>query len=247
LLYTTAVPSAAWVARRFGGLLRTDDDGTSWSEIAPVGTNALIYPVSASVAWMASAGRLSKTVDGGRSWIGQDVGDGAVVTSVVPVAERDAWLTALVGPTAGFNLTYVVFRTTDGGATWLRGSSFGAPAPPGLAASSPSVAWLRIEPSSDPRCGPGASSLYATIDGGATWQVQSYGTPRVLTGLAVGSRLEAWAIGRDGSVLATIDGGATWTTQLEPTYIPLNAIAAGSASSLWAVGARGGILRGSPD
>jgi photosystem II stability/assembly factor-like uncharacterized protein len=52
-----------------------------------------------------------------------------------------------------------------------------------------------------------------TIDGGATWTIQTSNTTKLLDGVAFIDSIYGWAVGGSGTIVRTIDGGATWTLQ----------------------------------
>src|SRR6266545_4946429 len=60
-------------------------------------------------------------------------------------------------------------------------------------------------------------TIYATIDGGATWIVRPSGTTAPLASVSFSNSNTGMARGADGTTLRTINSGATWTVQSEGT------------------------------
>ena len=85
--------------------------------------------------------------------------------------------------------------------------------------------------------------VFATVDGGASWQPQTVpaGTPCGLTAVAFSDASHGWVMGDGGIVLLTSDGGATWTRQtVRPaTNLPDTVCADGHG---WAIGENGAIF-----
>jgi photosystem II stability/assembly factor-like uncharacterized protein len=156
------------------------------------------------------------TNDGGQTW------------SLVPRAEvppdpdfvdrRHGWI--MKGHPIGLE------RTTDGGRTWQRLSLPGytsvghglhfsmAPIVDGLAFVSPTAGFVEVAPFNFSR-----EELFATTDGGVTWQ------PRVLpAGASLLQMVDArrgYAQGRGGVYYSTADGGQTWRVILRnKSFVP---------------------------
>jgi photosystem II stability/assembly factor-like uncharacterized protein len=59
----------------------------------------------------------------------------------------------------------------------------------------------------------GFGTILRTVDGGATWTLQSSGTTNWLFGVSFVDANTGTAVGDFGTILRTMNGGATWTTQ----------------------------------
>ena len=176
-----------------GQVVRTTDGGGRWLNVSPeggFGEGAYLsgYFLDASTAWVlpsspasTDTGRLYRSQDGGRTW--QD--------SEVPFAggqlqfldTRAGW--ALVGRGAAAGSSAVdIYRTADGGVSWERVYSIDpqkaaepgqlpfAGQKTGLAFRDNLHGWVGGEEPMD-----GYVWLFATQDGGSTWQHQDLALP----------------------------------------------------------------------
>jgi photosystem II stability/assembly factor-like uncharacterized protein len=81
-------------------------------------------------------------------------------------------------------------------------------------------------------------SIYATTDGGATWEARPSPTKQPLFSIAFADERTGWAVGKSGTILHTTDGGATWTVQKNPIEPAKHffKVAVAGANTVWAVG-----------
>ncbi len=184
----------------------------------PSGYVHAMQRVSASTGWALTSQRLARTTDGGTSWT--DITPVGVTTrqliGVRFVDETHGWA---VVPGVQSNIPpgqtpLLVYRTADGGSTWI-------PAPLGTTtyggAGSASVffvdlmhGWVVVPLESSSQFNPG--DLFATSDGGLTWTKRrvpvggriSFVTPT--TGWVAGG-------GPGNQIFMSADGGASWTQQ----------------------------------
>jgi photosystem II stability/assembly factor-like uncharacterized protein len=122
-----------WDSRRgilpatLGGALcvySTVDAGHSWSSPVLVGPTVIgtIAPIlfvrDSSHWWLASAGRLDRTVDGGRTWgaLPNGLPAGMVYAGIDFVSAYDGWAVA----TTQDGSNGVLLKTHDGGRTWVQ-------------------------------------------------------------------------------------------------------------------------------
>jgi len=180
--------------------MRTDDGGQSWS--------TTILP-----------GQPAPTSGGG--FVNSPMNNGMSCPSTqVCVAS------ALLSPIGGS--TSIVWRTNDGGATWLVGSL-----PDGLTSAGPLSCpdslhcWIVAG-----SYGKGSNNqLLESIDGGASWNVRS---PQGLSGTTIWGSVSCptdnncWLAGevtganRESVVYASTDGGQTWTNVQLPSAVGTN-------------------------
>ncbi|HZV13418.1 MAG TPA: YCF48-related protein, partial [Candidatus Kapabacteria bacterium] len=126
-----------------------------------------------------------------------------------------------------------LFRTTDGGGTWIQQNS-------GVFQTLYDVAFANA--------GTGIAvgeyyTIIRTTDGGATWENQNvtsnYQHVRATGTLNAASfpdPLHAFAVGDDGVIVASEDGGHTWLNQKSGTRASLNGVAFADANNGYAVG-----------
>lgn len=179
-------------------------------------------------------GRVFRTADGGRDW--KDVTPtGYASNSVSPYFydAQNAWITADVGATST-----LVWRTSDGGASWQRGEAFKVA---GLHGRGPTTlfffdaenGWL-LGSSVNPVSPADLSAfefefLYRTSDGGIHWRLvadtrtHSPGCP--WADVSFSSRTTGWMTtactpsGGSPGLIASRDGGATWVSQALPVTL----------------------------
>lgn len=143
-----------------GVILRSTNNGATWSAITPPTTNKVfndVHFVSASVGWIVgNSGVILRSTDGGATWATQTSGlssqDG--LNSVTFIDANNGWA-------AGGRK---VVRTTDGGATWTvedvgEGARIRA-----IQALSPTTLWIGGYDFST-----GKSLVAQSTDGGETW------------------------------------------------------------------------------
>ncbi len=169
------------------GVTISTDDGTTWrntnaSALTGPGTASggfqAISVLNSSSAWLAafniSSGQkpsvsLFRTADAGTSWTRRNltldsspiVGPYAGTGSLFFADNMNGWLMARLVSSAAFS-NGVLYRTTDGGASWIEES---IPIAGTIGFVTLSDGWVAG--------GAAGAELYATHDGGATWIKQS--------------------------------------------------------------------------
>jgi photosystem II stability/assembly factor-like uncharacterized protein len=214
----------------------------SFGELAPVFADA----TSGAVGF--GSGLVLRTADGGATWQAASSGYGAALRAVARLgsgalmavgAEEDRGVVQTRGadgrwqlraapgaaplvsvqPTGGasanaLDATGIVHRTTDGGASWS--AATGTP----TLTSATDAAFVSGAVGYVSGGGFGASALWRTSDGGATWAPVQQGDERpegqYVAVEAIGE--SAWAARFDGFLWRTSDGGATWTTARLPGF-----------------------------
>jgi photosystem II stability/assembly factor-like uncharacterized protein len=222
----------AWVGGSAGEVLRTTDGGATWQDVSPPGSAGLLFrDVEAQSARRASvlsigegdASRIYTTTDGGRSWRLAFVNDD-------PAAFYDC-MAFFAGGRRGLALSdpvggkFRIAATEDWGRTWHVLPDAGMPpAVEGEFAFAASGTCLVTSGGRDAwfGTGGGASRVFHSRDGGATWTVVTapipaaaaggvfslaFRTPR--HGAMVGGDFTAPENGANASGY-TRDGGATW-------------------------------------
>lgn len=181
-----------------GKILRSADQGVSWTDVSPAGFFEDWLDMAFNAAGVGIAvgpsGRVARSTNGGASW--QEL--------VTPLSEPGTAVafadanTAVVMGNIGQTM-----RSTDAGATWTTGFAFGASAFYRLRFSSPTFG-LAVS---------GANGLtLRTTDGGETWTRIGGGTiDENVVGMAAspsGNVVLAGSLAR--ALLRSVDGGATW-------------------------------------
>jgi photosystem II stability/assembly factor-like uncharacterized protein len=125
-----------------------------------------------------------------------------------------------------------VFKTTDGGATWVAQVSTVNVNLYDVFFSDATHGWA---------VGAGGT-IIATTDGGTTWAAQTSGVATTLNSVYFISNTNGWVVGDGGVILVTTNGGGTWTPQTSGVATDLNDVYFVDATHGWAVGDGGVIL-----
>src|SRR5712692_10069758 len=196
-------------------VLYTTNGWSTWKDVTPHKA-ALVaggYFLSGEEAWIAESGQqpgaiVSHTTDGGQTW------QSATLSANVPVDparmsfinSQDGWIEGETGGATG-NDFETIFRTTNGGKSWVAVASTGSDNTPatfpyagrktGLTFVNASTGWAT------------SNGLYVTHDGGATWQQQPLPAQACCL-------LPTFFTAHDGilpggsQLFVTHDGGTTW-------------------------------------
>ncbi len=228
-----------------GGVWKTSDAGTTWTSIfegqqdASIGALA-VAPSSPNILYvgtgesdirsnLATGNGVYKSLDGGETW--QNVGlkeTRQISRIVVDPNHAEVVYVAALGHAYGPNDERGVYKSTDGGSTWMqvlnKGPRIGA-ADLAIATDAPDVLlaamWEAHRPpwsTYAPIGGPG-SGLHRSTDGGKTWtQLTGHGLPggewgRVGVAIAPGTkgkRLYALIDAKEAGLYRSDDGGDSW-------------------------------------
>ncbi len=85
-------------------------------------------------------------------------------------------------------------------------------------------------------------SIFATTDGGRSWQPQTSSVRSDLLDVKFISATEGFAAGADGTIVHTTNSGATWHRDASGTTLRFERLFFANAGSGWAVGFGGAIL-----
>ncbi|MFH2104069.1 MAG: glycoside hydrolase domain-containing protein [Chloroflexota bacterium] len=213
-------------------LFWTDDNGRNWREITPayaaqatIGAVKFIDPQRGWAILTITDGSpmsyiLARTVNGGVNWQYTPLalfqqGDVDALAGEIYLEWFDAstgWLVIKKSTSSNFSLGSL-FRTTDGGSTWTRGS---APIGEPVYFVTRDIGWMAG--------GAAGDELYRSIDGGRTWQPQTVQPSPEGAGRLVNYLLPQFGDSNTGtlpvlvndgynaqlSLYATSDGGASW-------------------------------------
>jgi photosystem II stability/assembly factor-like uncharacterized protein len=181
---------SGWVAGEdTNRILRTTDGGVHWNDVTPRGARAggwITAFLDANHAWIASSLQpgsgstdfsveIYRTSDGGRSWqrAGRVGADAGFPSALSFVDTRNGWLFMRLDMAAGSE-GVAFYGTRDGGATWTKLSEADTT---GLSGHLPLMCFKNLPVFLDANHGwtpaacnnGGGPYLYATRDGGYTW------------------------------------------------------------------------------
>ncbi len=198
-----------------------------------------VYFVDSKRGWVGGdEGYLSRTDDGGQSWVRQTVG---TTNPINDIYFRDK--------EAGFLLAgNIIFITHDNGTRWQASRSFLSEEFEGadvelysVRFSSKKKGWVVGSISRNERVVD--SILVYTDDAGQSWRRQRAPSRTELIHIDFVSDKRGWIVGEGGTILYTQDAGETWTKQTSGTNATIYHIDFRNDKRGWAVGERGTILR----
>jgi photosystem II stability/assembly factor-like uncharacterized protein len=175
--------------------------GWCWQNPRPTGNrvNAVFF-LNGTIGWRAGEnGEIFKTTDGGTTWMRQNSGITAAITSIRFLDESTGWAAGSYG---------ALLRTTDGGTTW-NVSKVGDGQYPGNEATGLTVvdAKTLFLGRSLSAGGNYYGTMYSSKDGGLSWQLISP-LPYVITSTG---KLWSW---QTNVLSVSKDGGLTYATSL---------------------------------
>ncbi|HEV7798955.1 MAG TPA: YCF48-related protein, partial [Pyrinomonadaceae bacterium] len=180
------------------------------TQVAPPGQDLnTVYFLDNKRGWVGGDnGFLSRTEDGGHSWIKQVVQTDAPINDIY-FRDKDA----------GFLIAgNAIFATRDNGVRWTEARRFlprefeGADVELySVRFSSKKKGWVVGSVSKRERVID--SILLYTDDAGVTWQRQRAPSRLELIHIDFANDKRGWISGAEGTILATADGGASWTKQ----------------------------------
>ena len=204
--------------------LPTGNGGWSWQNPLPQGgdyTGGCF--LDAAHGWLISGGDIFQTSDGGASLTLQ-AHHNVTFRDITFVDATHGW--AVGDPANATKGTGIIYRTTDGGKSWLRVRLQLVGGVNAVSFANRKVGWAVC-----------ARSVLRTVDGGLHWTV-CVRTVRLLNDVqALGTR-QAWACGNVDTLLHTVDGGATWKSLNTGTHENLSVIQFTSADSGWVAGTK---------
>jgi photosystem II stability/assembly factor-like uncharacterized protein len=232
-LATTAGSPASLFAATKAGLYHSDDLGGTWRLVSDGPKYLLRSDPSSSTTLYAVDTGVSKSTDGGRTWV--ESSHGLIATDVTALAASSTRLYAAVGGD--------VFASTDAGSTWRKSVVL---SPFGL------VTALLIDPRAASTVYAGTCSasagMYRSLDGGTTWLPFNSGMR--IEGLCV--RSLAAQPGVEGAVFAGTMNQGLFRLAAGADIWHLSSPGPASAAALWIdpsrpntvwAGGSGGLLR----
>jgi photosystem II stability/assembly factor-like uncharacterized protein len=220
-------------------ILTTADGGATWSTRTQGSINDVLSMVALDRdhAWGSHdyGGKVSRTTDGGRTWLVSEVGEQYLVLGGIDMADlQHGW-------TVGFETTYYegrIYRTTDGGASWQMQFDPTANVLRSVAALDAQTA---IIVGGDRYSGP---IRHRTTDGGASWHELNVPITYFFYDVFFLDSETGWMVGGNGEdIVKTTDGGDTWFVQHTPAQYTLSSIHFSDPNNGWAGGYYGTLIR----
>jgi photosystem II stability/assembly factor-like uncharacterized protein len=224
MLAPIASAQAGWVGTKVG--LANNDLNT-------------VYFLDSKRGWVGGdEGFLSRTDDGGSTWLRQVVGTTSGINDIYFRDKENGFL--LAGNT--------IFATQDSGTRWSESRRFLPTEFDGASVELYSVrfpnkkkGWVVGSVSRGDRIID--SILVFTDDSGTTWQRQSAPSRLELIHVDFVNDKRGWIVGAGGTILYTQDAGQSWIKQSSGTTATIFHIDFRDEKRGWAVGERGTILR----
>jgi photosystem II stability/assembly factor-like uncharacterized protein len=198
-----------------------------------------VYFLDGKRGWVGGdGGFLSRTDDGGGTWIRQTVGTTEAINDIYFRDKEAGFL--LAGNT--------IFVTRDNGTRWNQARSFMQQEFEGadvelysVRFSSKKKGWVVGSVSKSDRVID--SILVYTDDGGETWTRKRTPSRLELIHIDFINDKRGWIVGDGGTILTTQDAGETWTKQVSGVEGTLYHVDFRDENRGWVVGERGTLLR----
>jgi len=234
-----------WAVGQYGTILKTTNGGQTWT---PQTSNTVahlgrVFFVDANNGWADGSipgvndGIFLRTTNGGATWTVTSAGQILGLPAGIP-----GWLGSLrffsssVGwAVGGAPATYGgsgIFKTTNGGATWVRKFSV-AQGQSAIFFADQQNGWT---------VGP-VGSMYRTTDGGENWMPLTLGTTLSLSDVHFADTSTGWAVGSPGTIFKTTNGGNSWTSRFFGSTAAIGDVHALNASTVVVTGGDGFIRR----
>jgi photosystem II stability/assembly factor-like uncharacterized protein len=214
-------------------LLRTTDGGERWQRIDIAANEShsrlsrMLISADGKFWLIGEAGALFVSQDNGETWKSISLPVPRLLLSADFPTNGPARL-------AGAGTT--ILRSSDHGQTWLSDNAANSVAAHmrinSIHFPEPKFGWIVGD----------AGRIYATVDGGRTWQAQNSGVSDDLRDVRFLDVNEGWVVGADGVLLHTTDGGAHWEAENSRTRHPLDRLFV-IKGDVWVVGFGGTILK----
>jgi photosystem II stability/assembly factor-like uncharacterized protein len=188
------------------GVYRSHDGGTSWQLLGPVTSVDLVADSSAAGTLYAYLYGITKTTDGGVTWLDASTGLG----EALPGEPGPSVSTLAIDPSSPSTL-YAgrwekgIYKSTDGGMHWQALDMGFKPS---------GIVSIAVDPNSSSVvfAGTAEDGLFKSTDGGAQWASVRTGQPNLqVFALAFDKESILYAGIYDFGVLVSRDGGNTWT------------------------------------
>jgi photosystem II stability/assembly factor-like uncharacterized protein len=210
------------------------------TRVGPAGQDLnTVFFLDSKRGWVGGdKGFLSRTDDGGHSWVQQVLGTTDAINDIYFRDKDDGFLIA----------GNAIFVTRDNGTRWTDVRRFLPTEFGGADVELYSVRFISkkkgwVVGSVSRGDSVVDSILLTTENAGETWQRQRAPSRLELIHLDFANEKRGWIVGTGGTILATIDGGQTWTKQVSGTTSTIYHVDFRSEKKGLAVGERGAVLR----
>jgi photosystem II stability/assembly factor-like uncharacterized protein len=201
----------------------TIDGGRTW-QLSNTVTGSMydVDLVDQSTGYACGFGGVSKTTNGGQTWVRQAIPLQGNLVGIDFVSATTGWVVGAEGS---------VYKTIDGGSIWLRQRHDTSQFYTGVSFVSATEGWV---------CG--NSAILHTTDGGTTWVTQAVPAGADAIEVRFVDSQNGWAAGALRTILHTTNAGQTWTLQLGGVFedpanrYPFNGLDAVDAANAIAVG-----------
>ena len=220
-----------WAVGAAGAVVNSHDGGYTWFQQDSLSTLALrgVTMANADTGFVVGqGGAIRRTSDGGWTWASQSSGTTSQLNAVDTV---DGTNVVAVG-------NGIALWTSTSGTTWTASAAL----PTDRQVND--VQMLSATDGWAVASAGGASTIFKTIDGGATW-TSAFDTAGIGFDSVFfrPSGVLGWACGPEGRVYRTADSGATWTATDTGVTEHLTQVAFTDDDIGWAIGADGTVLR----
>lgn len=214
-----------WAVGPPASVLRTSNGGAAWTPVTDVGDDDLraIQRIDDDNLVACGSYTFIASVDGGDSWQER-------------YTYMDCWSLHFFDALNGLAGTYYgVFRTTDGGLTWIFD---------GYGQGSGGIFDFHFLTAAHGFAAAGIEHIFETLDGGETWTlIHDSPPPNVyLRSITFVDSNHGWVVGDDGIILATGDGGVSWSEQTSGVGVNLFDVYFWNTLQGFAVGQAGTIV-----
>lgn len=211
--------TVGWILESLS-IWRTNDGGNTWRETLSVltagfrGQPTRLYPIDdKTLIVTGTEGQICVTKDGGETWNITRLADDVDFRDVSFADQLRGWI---CGSRSGEASAPVVFRTTDGGTSWIDITPTNQVMIPSSVSFVGNQGWLaghRQVKNDHPV--PMEGVLLHTTDGGTQWTTMPVDSDDPFFSIVRFINKEhGWLTGRDG-IYRTEDGGKTWRTTLK--------------------------------
>ena len=208
-------------------ILKTTNSGRIWkTQLDNVGDAIKsVFFLDELTGWAAEEGVIYSTNDGGDNWFMSTPGINNI-TSVFFKDRNTGWITRKT-----FNIyDNAIFKTSDGGQTWVPVSTQSSSS---VFFINTSIGWV---------VGPNGSIL-KSVDGGENWTIKTSGTSCDLKSVYFWDLNVGMCVGNSGTILLTKDGGESWNPINININWDLTALTFTNSTSIWITGDNGTIIR----